>query len=93
MFVVRRRLGERILIAGGIEVEVIEISRTRVKLGVLAPREVSVVRAETVPVAEENRAASEWALSQAATAPSQLVELLRNLRNNAAKETAEMTDE
>ena len=92
MFVVRRRVGERILIAGGIEVEVIEISRTRVKLGVLAPREVSVVRAETVPVAEENRAASEWALSQAATAPAQLVELLRNLRNNAVKESARMTD-
>ncbi len=56
----RRRVGESIAIGGGIEIEVVEISRTRVKLGVTAPRDVSVVRKETIPVAAENRRALEF---------------------------------
>ena len=37
MLILRRRVGEAIAIAGDIEIEVIEISRTRVKLGVERP--------------------------------------------------------
>ncbi len=59
MLVLRRRMGETIVIGGGIEIEVIEISRTRVKLGVTAPRDVSVARKETIAVAAENRRALE----------------------------------
>ena len=59
MLVLRRRVGEAIAIGGDIEIEVIEISRTRVKLGVRAPQTVSVSRRETVPIAAENRSASE----------------------------------
>jgi carbon storage regulator len=60
VLVLRRRVGETIAIGGGIEVEVVEISRTRVKLGVTAPRDVSVLRKETIPVAAENRKALEF---------------------------------
>jgi carbon storage regulator len=59
VLVLRRRLGETIAIGGDIEIEVIEISRTRVKLGVTAPREVSVLRKEMLAVAAENRKALE----------------------------------
>jgi carbon storage regulator len=59
MLVLRRRAGEAIAIGGDIEIEVIEISRTRVKLGVRAPQTISVSRRETVPIAAENRSASE----------------------------------
>jgi len=59
MLVLRRRVGEAIAISGDIEIEVIEISRTRVKLGVRAPQTVSVTRRETLPIAAENRSASE----------------------------------
>ena len=59
MLVLRRRAGEAIVISGDVEIEIIEISRTRVKLGVTAPRTVPVVRKETIPVAEQNRKASE----------------------------------
>lgn len=55
----RRRVGEAIAIGGDIEIEVIEISRSRVKLGVRAPRTVSVARREIIPIAAENRAAAE----------------------------------
>ncbi len=59
MLVLRRRTGERIAIGPDIEIEVIQISRSRVKLGVKAPREVPVVRKETIAVAAENRQALE----------------------------------
>ncbi len=59
MLVLRRRVGETISIGDGIEIEVVEISRTRVKLGVVAPRDVPVVRKETIAVAAENRRALE----------------------------------
>jgi carbon storage regulator CsrA len=56
--VLRRRAGESILV-GDIEIEVIEVSRSRVKLGVRAPVHVPVIRKETLGVARENRMASE----------------------------------
>jgi carbon storage regulator len=59
VLVLRRRLGETIAIGPDIEIEVIEISRTRVKLGVKAPRDVPVLRKETMAVAAENRKALE----------------------------------
>jgi carbon storage regulator CsrA len=52
-------VGETISIGDGIEIEVLEISHTRVKLGVVAPRSVPVVRKETIAVAAENRRALE----------------------------------
>jgi len=58
VLVVRRRVGETIVIGDSIEVTIIEISPTRVKLGVMAPREVSVTRQETLAVAADNRRAA-----------------------------------
>jgi carbon storage regulator len=60
MLVLRRRVGEAIAIDGGIEIEIVEISRTRVKLGVTAPRDVKVVRKETAVLAIENRQALQF---------------------------------
>lgn len=61
MLVVRRRAGEAILIGDGIEIAVMEISPTRVKLGVSAPRAVAVARKEMMGVAEDNRRAADFA--------------------------------
>jgi carbon storage regulator len=58
MLVVRRRAGEGIVVAGEISIEVIDISRTRVKLGITAPREVQVLRRETMALRDENRQAA-----------------------------------
>jgi carbon storage regulator len=75
VLVLRRRVGETIAIGGGVEIEVIEISRTRVKLGVTAPRSVSVVRKETITVAAENR----QALELISAGPEGIAETLRLL--------------
>lgn len=54
MLVIRRRTGEAILIGADIEVEILEVSANRVKLGIAGPRSVQVTRKETVLTAESN---------------------------------------
>jgi carbon storage regulator len=47
MLVLTRKLGEKISIAGGeIELHVIEVSGSRVRLGITAPQEYRISRAE-----------------------------------------------
>ncbi len=58
MLVLRRRVGEAIVIGGDVEVEIIEISRTRVKLGVKAARSICVMRRRPFP--------SQWRTAQRA---------------------------
>lgn len=76
MLVLRRRAGEAILLGPDIEIEVVEISRSRVKLGVRAPRTISVTRREAAAIAAENRTAS--ALARPGSGIENIVRLLRN---------------
>jgi carbon storage regulator len=46
MLVLSRKLGEKICIDGEIEVEVLEIKGNRVRLGISAPNDRRIVRAE-----------------------------------------------
>ncbi len=59
MLVVRRRAGQSILIGENVEVQVIDVSPTRVTLGIVAPKEVSLVRAEVQLTHQQNLAAAE----------------------------------
>ena len=59
MLVIRRRAGESILIGDSIEVRVIETAPGRVKLGIVAPRDVLVLRNEVRLTREENLAAAQ----------------------------------
>ncbi len=85
LLVVRRRVGEAVSIGGGIEIEIVEISRSRVKLGVKAPRSVPVVRKESIAAAAQNRRA----LSLSAGVPEHVITALKRLdkqtRNVAEK--------
>ena len=58
MLVLRRRAGQSILIGDDIEIEIIESGPARVKVGVHAPRAVSVQRKETKLVRDRNLAAA-----------------------------------
>jgi|YelNatPaOPRAMG01_1025707.scaffolds.fasta_scaffold02760_17 carbon storage regulator len=58
MLMVRRRAGESILIGGEIEIQVTEITATRVTLGIVAPREIPVVRGEVRLTRDQNLAAA-----------------------------------
>jgi carbon storage regulator len=73
MLVIRRRAGESLVIGDNVEVEILEIEWSQVKIGIRAPREVAVLRKEIHLTAEQNRSASEL--------PREAVDtLLRNLK-------------
>jgi carbon storage regulator len=55
---IRRRIGESILLGDNIEIHVMEVTGNRVKLGISAPRDVLVLRNELKLTEEFNREAS-----------------------------------
>ena len=58
MLVMSRRQGETILIGDQIEIVIAHIGRSRVKVGIRAPREMVVMAREVKLVREENLAAA-----------------------------------
>jgi carbon storage regulator len=70
MLIIRRRPGESLFIGDDVELEILEIAGSQVKLGIRAPKEVTVLRAEIHLTARQNRAAS-------LLAPAAAVALLR----------------
>ena len=58
MLVIRRRAGEAVLVGSEIEIQIIEVSPSRVKLGITAPQHVSVMRKETQLTRDQNVAAA-----------------------------------
>lgn len=62
MLIITRRAGERIMVGDDIVVEVMEIVGNSVRIGIKAPRSVSVYREEIyTAVRDENRAAADSA--------------------------------
>lgn len=58
MLVLRRKVGETLVIDENIEVVVLQVEGDRVKLGIQAPKDVEIVRKELLDaVEEENRRA------------------------------------
>jgi carbon storage regulator len=74
MLVIRRRAGESVLIGDDVEVRVTEIGATRVKLCILAPKEVLIARKEVQLTREENIAAAR------PLDPAELIDLATRLR-------------
>jgi len=62
MLVISRRPGESVFIGDDIEVEVLEISHSQVKLGIRAPRSIPVLRREIRLTAQQNVVASQTRL-------------------------------
>ncbi len=59
MLILARKHNEKIMIGDDVEVSVVEIKGDQVKLGISAPRDVKVYRAEVYEaIQEENRAAA-----------------------------------
>jgi len=59
MLVTFRRQGESVLIGDTVEITILDIRRTKVKLGVKAPREVQITTRELQLVREQNLAAAQ----------------------------------
>ena len=58
MLMMSRRQGEVILIGDDVEIVIAHIGRSRVRVGIRAPRETPVIAREVKLVREENRAAA-----------------------------------
>ncbi|MDW8059376.1 MAG: carbon storage regulator CsrA [Thermomicrobium sp.] len=70
MLVLTRRPGEALVIGDGIRLVVLGVEGERVKLGIEAPREIAVVRAELLEAVEA-------ANRQASRAPERVLERLK----------------
>lgn len=68
MLVMKRRAGESFAIGDNIEIEVLEVSGPRVKLGIKAPDSVMIVRKEARLTREENITAAQPVAPDALTA-------------------------
>ncbi len=59
MLRVTRRAGERVIVGGEVVIEVLEVRGTTVRLGIEAPRSVSIYREELwLEIKQENEAAA-----------------------------------
>ncbi len=83
MLIIRRRRGESIVIGEDIEIEILETSPTQVKLGISAPKEVTVLRSEIRVTRDVNRAAS-----TPADDPIRLTQLVEQLRETTPATTS-----
>jgi len=54
MLVIRRRTGDGLVIAGNVEIEILEISPTRVKIGISAPDSITILRKEVQLTRQQN---------------------------------------
>jgi carbon storage regulator len=54
MLVIRRRAGESVLIAEDIEIEILGLTQGYVKLGIRAPKSVTILRKEVRLAADQN---------------------------------------
>ena len=60
MLVIRRRPGESIRIGPDVAIEIIECGPRSVRLGISAPKEIPVWRAETAAARQQNLEAAAW---------------------------------
>jgi carbon storage regulator len=79
MLVIRRRVGETLLIGDDVEVEVLESGGSQVKLGIRAPRSIGVVRKEIRVVRSQNQEAA-----RPISAP-ELKQIVKQLKNPIPK--------
>lgn len=88
MLIIRRRRGESIVIGEDIEIEILETSPTQVKLGISAPKDVTVLRSEIRVTRDVNRVASAQSPD-----PEKLTELVEKLRENTLSPAAGSPEE
>lgn len=58
MLILTRKIGQSLIIGDDIEVKVVSIDGENIKIGISAPKDVSVVRKELLEVKDENKKAA-----------------------------------
>ncbi len=86
MLVIRRRLGESLLVGDDVEIEILALTQGHVKLGIRAPKSVSILRKEVRVTGEQNREASQTSTLGSITA---LAKILRKSGQDSSKISSE----
>lgn len=89
MLVMLRREGDSILIGDNVEIRILAISGSRVKVGIAAPRDIPVMAREVQLVRSENIAAAEVSSSVAA---AMVASLFRQDQPDKSRQISNMTD-
>ena len=58
MLVIRRRAGEILLIGEDVEIEILECTHSQVKLGIRAPKQITILRKEIRLTGDQNQIAA-----------------------------------
>jgi len=85
MLIIGRRVGETIHLGDDVEIRIMDLSPSRVKIGIVAPRELGILRGEMRQAAAQNVVASQ----AAATGLAALVGRLREKGKAAEQATGE----
>ncbi|WP_352407931.1 carbon storage regulator CsrA [Acetoanaerobium noterae] len=75
MLVLKRKAGESIIVADNIEIKIIEVEEGRIKIGIDAPKEVSIIRKE---VLDETKSENKTAAQSRNIDKSALTKMLKN---------------
>ena len=75
MLVLKRKAGESIIVADNIEIKIIEVEEGRIKIGIDAPKEVSIIRKE---VLEETKSENKTATQSRNIDKSVLTKIIKN---------------
>lgn len=75
MLVLKRKAGESIIVADNIEIKIIEVEEGRIKIGIDAPKEVSIIRKE---VLDETKSENKTATQSRNIDKSALTKMLKN---------------
>ena len=63
MLVLSRKVGERIVIGHGVTVVILAVHGQQIRLGIEAPKEVTIRRGELPPLGDQQRFAADFARS------------------------------
>ena len=75
MLVLKRKAGESIIVSDNIEIKIIEVEEGRIKIGIDAPKEVSIIRKE---VLDETKSENKTAAQSRNIDKSALTKMLKN---------------
>jgi carbon storage regulator len=82
MLIIGRRVGESIFFGEDIEVKIMDLTPSRVKLGIVAPKQLGILRGEVLLAQQQNRAAARIVHSTG------VEQILQHLRLSGASSSA-----
>ncbi len=85
MLVISRKVGESLVLSDNIRITITSMSNDKVTIGIDAPKEVKVIRAELIETIEANKASSDSSEKIDHADYQGIAALIKNKKNNGNK--------